>query len=253
MSTNVKIYNLIVLDKSSSMSCVRGVTIDGLNEQLQSIRKSQEDFPEQEQIICFATFSNNVDCDLRWNKPISEVDDFTTEDYSPSGMTALHDAVGIGITKLREEIKDQLANRTATVMVSIFTDGQENCSREFNGEQAKTLVEEIKQGGMWTVSFIGCGDDVFNVASSYGIDRGDTLSYAAGAVGTQQAFATMARSRSVRNADYAKTFSKGLDADALNLEISCLNNSGDFFDNLDINTENAPVPDDTDEKIEENL
>ncbi len=251
MSTNVKIYNLIVLDKSSSMSCVRDITINGLNEQLQSIRKSQKDFPEQEQIICFATFSNNVDCDLKWNKPISEVEDFTSVDCN--GMTALHDAIGVSITKLREEIKDALSNRTATVMVSIFTDGQENCSREFNREQAKTLVEEIKQGGMWTVSFIGCGDDVFNVASSYSISRGDTLSYAAGAVGTQQAFATMARSRSVRNADYAKTFSKGLDADALNLEISCLNNNGDFFDNLDIDAENTPAPDDTDDKIEENL
>lgn len=247
MSDKVKIYNLIVLDKSSSMSCVRDVTIEGLNEQLQSIRKSQEDFPDQEQIICFATFSNNVDCDLRWNKPISEVDDFTEEDYSPSGMTALHDAVGVGISKLREEIKDALANRAATVMVSIFTDGQENCSKEFNGEQAKALVEQVKQGGMWTVSFIGCGDNVFDVASSYGISRGDTMSYAAGAEGTQRAFMSLSTSRSIRNAAYSQAFSKGLGAEDLAAEISSLNNDGNFFDNLDIEPEPT-----TDDKTEEN-
>jgi uncharacterized protein YegL len=248
MSTKVKIYNLIVLDKSSSMSCVRDVTIEGLNEQLQSIRKSQEDFPEQEQILCFATFSNNVDCDLRWNKPISEVDDFTTEDYSPQGMTALHDAVGVGITKLREEIKDALANRSATVMVSIFTDGQENCSKEFNRQQSKALVGEVKEGGMWTVSFIGCGNDVFDVAEGYGIGRGDTLSYTAGAAGTQRAFMSMSKSRSVRNAAYSQTFSKGLEADDLATELESLNNDGNFFDNLDIEPEPT-----TDNKTEEIL
>ena len=246
MSTKIKIYNLIVLDKSGSMGTVKDVTISGLNEQLQSIRKSQEDFPDQEQIISFATFNDNVDCSTKWNKPISEVEDFTTEDYSPNGMTALNDAIGISINKLKEEIKDELTSRTATVMVSIFTDGWENKSREFTTAQTKELVEEIKQGGMWTVTFIGCGDDVFNVASGYGIGRGDTHSYTAGAVGKQTAFSAIARSRSVRNADYDAIYSKNLSADEAALEVSCLNNDGHFFDNLDINTQ-EPVDDDSDD------
>lgn len=246
MSTKVKIYNLIILDKSGSMGTVRDVTISGLNEQFQSIRKSQEDYPDQEQIISFATFNDNVDCSTKWNKPISEVEDFTTEDYSPNGMTALNDAIGISINKLKEEIKDELTSRTATVMVSIFTDGHENRSREFTTEQAKELVEEIKQGGMWTVSFIGCGDDVFDVASSYGVNRGDTLSYAAGAAGTQSAFTAIANSRSMRNAGYDQIYSKGLDADEAALEISCLNNDGNFFNNLDIDTQET-VDDDSED------
>ena len=246
----VKTYNLIVLDRSSSMNSVRQVTINGLNEQLDSIRKTQEEHPEQEQIVCFATFSDTVDVDQRWNKPILEVSNFTEEDYNPQGMTALHDAIGISINKMKNEIANDLKNRSANVMVMIFTDGQENCSSEFNRNTSKNLVKEVKDSGMWTVSFIGCGDDVFEVAQGYGIDRGDTLSYSAGSDGTRSAFAKMSHSRSARSVAYSNILSKNLDQTSSIECMAAINQNGHFFDNMDIDGPDSAIDNITDMDVD---
>jgi len=226
----IRIYNLIILDKSGSMETVKDVTINGLNEQLQSIRKSQKDYPEQEQIVCFSTFNDKVDCDLKWRVPISEIKDFVSSDYYPNGMTALHDAIGISISKLRKEISKELSNRTSNIMICIFTDGEENCSKEFSNSQAKELIEDVKKSGLWTVSFIGCGENVFEVAHSYGIKKGDTLQYDLGIEGTHSAFSCLASKRYEKSANYSKTYSSIIDKDVLDEEINKISNIDNFFD-----------------------
>lgn len=61
------------------------------------------------------------------------------------------------------------------------------------------------------MAFVGCGDDVFSVARDLNIDKSNTLSYAAGAKGTQHAFRKMALS----TANYTDSVSRGVDANAL--------------------------------------
>lgn len=233
MSLKIKTYHLIVLDKSGSMSSVRDVTISGLNEQLQSVRQSQIDLDDQEQRICFVTFNKDVDSTLRWNVPIEDVNDFAEEDYVPNGGTALNDAICTGINKLKKEIKDELYDRTANVMVTIMTDGHENASTEFTATQAKELVAEVETTGRWTISFIGCGNNVFDVASSYGISHGNTMSYSAGLVGTAEAFKGMAHSRSLRTSAYSEIHTSGMAQVDMDKAISCLNVKDAFFD-LDV-------------------
>ena len=236
MSEKIKTYHLVILDKSGSMNHVRQVTLDGLNEQIQSARQSQTDLEDQEQIICLTTFNAQVDSNLRWNVSIDDVQDFVEEDYVPMGGTALNDAICLSINKLKEEIEEELYNRKANVMVTILTDGHENASTQFSASQAKELVEEVKATGRWTVSFIGCGDDVFETAASYGISHGNTLSFAAGAAGTQNAFTTLANSRSVRNAAYSEVYTSNMGEDEKAAAASCLNSDASFF-NLDIPSE----------------
>lgn len=232
----IKTYHLIVLDKSGSMAGVRGVTISGLNEQLQSARQSQQDFQDQEQIICFVTFNDNVDHTFRWKVSINDVADFVEEDYVPAGRTALNDAICIGINKLRDEIKDELSDRKANVMVTILTDGYENASKQFNRSQAKELVEEVKTTGQWTISFMGCGNDVFDTASNYGIAHANTMSYSSGAEGTTEAFTNMAQSRSLRNAAYSQVYNSNMTQEEKAKAICSLNCGAAFFD-LDIPSE----------------
>ncbi|MCD6435560.1 MAG: VWA domain-containing protein [Clostridiales bacterium] len=227
-----KTYHLFIIDKSSSMSGVRDVTISGMNEQLDSIRKSQEDFDNQEQIGCLVLFSNSVDLTDIWNKPIKEIENFNEDTYVPNGMTALHEAIGRGISKLKNEITQELSDRTANVIVNIFTDGQENASsHEWKGTPAREIVEEVKETGLWTVAFIGCGENVFNVAQSLGISQGDTMSYQPGSVGTQTAFTKMATSRGLRSQCYSEAIADGLDTKQVNLGCN-------FFENMDIS---API------------
>jgi Mg-chelatase subunit ChlD len=239
MSEKQKTYHLMILDKSSSMNYVRAATISGLNEQLASIRKASEDFDDQEQVVCFVTFSEEVDTTQLWNEKISDVEDFTTETYRPDGWTALYDAIGMGVNKLRNQIADDLAERKANVVVTIFTDGHENKSKEFQtAAEVRTLTEEIQETGQWTVAFIGCGDDVFDVAQSMGVQRGNTMSYSAGIEGTTRAMTSMSQALYSRAEKYSDSISKGISCEAVNLE-------ADFFAfNPDLD-DNPPAVEDT--------
>ena len=46
-----RIHNLIIVDESGSMEVIRKQAFAGMNETLQTIRKMQEKFPEQEQFV----------------------------------------------------------------------------------------------------------------------------------------------------------------------------------------------------------
>ena len=221
-SKKIKTYNLMILDKSSSMQGVRKETISGLNEQLQSMKKAEEDCKEQEQRICLVNFSSGVEITESWNKAVSDIQEFSNKNYDPNGMTALYDAIGMGIDKLKTEIKDELAERTANVIVTIFTDGEENSSHKYNGSQVKKLIDEVKETGQWTVAFIGCGDNVFNVAASLGIDEKATMVYTAGSIGTSNAFTKMSNASYTRSMNYSTCMSSGLDTSKVNTEL-------DFF------------------------
>ncbi len=236
MSEKQKTYHLMILDKSSSMNSVRDATISGLNEQLDSIRKASEDFDDQEQVVCFVTFSNNVEMEQIWDAEISDVKNFDGNSYRPDGMTALYDAIGMGVNKLRNQIQTDLAERKANVVVTIFTDGCENMSQEFKeASQVKELVEGIQETGQWTVAFIGCGDeDVYRVAASMGVARGNTMSYNAGVEGTRDAMTSMSNARYLRTQSYSESISKGVSCEVVNQE-------ADFFAlNIDLD-DDPPV------------
>lgn len=227
--SKIKTYNLIILDKSGSMQNVAKETIEGLNEQFKSMKKTEEDYKDQEQIVCLVNFSYQVEVTNFWNKRVSNIPKFSNENYQPDGGTALYDAIGTGISKLREEIKDELSARTANVIVTIFTDGEENASKAFSGAQVKKLIEDVKDTGQWTIAFLGCGDNVFEVANSIGISSGNTMSYSSGAAGTTQAFTKMSHARMSRAVAYSNCAEMGLCSDNLNKDM-------DFFDgkNIDI-------------------
>ena len=51
-----RVFNLIILDESGSMSCIERQALTGVNETLQTIRRAQEKYPEQEQYVTFVPF-----------------------------------------------------------------------------------------------------------------------------------------------------------------------------------------------------
>lgn len=231
----------MILDNSSSMNSVRDATISGLNEQLDSIRKAAEDFDNQEQIVCFVTFDTEVNTTQLWNEKIEDVKNFTRTTYNPDGWTALYDAIGMGVNKLRNQISEELAERKANAVVTIFTDGDENHSREFkSASEVRTLTEEIQETGQWTVAFIGCGDeDVYRVAQSMGVARGNTMSYNAGVAGTARAMTSMSKSLYTRAEAYSQSLDMGI------TDMTKVNQEMDFFAiNPDLD-DNPPAIEDT--------
>lgn len=184
-----KIYNLIILDASGSMSAIYNQALSGVNETIATIRMAQEQHPDLEQYLTLASFSagENFLNRIYSAKPIAEVRDITREDYPLLGCTALYDAMGTTISELQQKLSH--ADR---VLVTIITDGYENASRTWSGSQIKSLVEELRQMG-WTFTYIGADQDVEKVAGGIGVRN--CLRFSADAESTQKMFARERESR----------------------------------------------------------
>ena len=128
MNTPITVYNVIILDKSGSMSSIARQAIDGVNETIGSIRSAQENNPDQKHMVTLVAFCG---CEMKViydNVPVAEAKTLTDKDYRPCCMTPLYDAVGSTITRIHS-LKSSDDNSLA--LVTIITDGYENASREF--------------------------------------------------------------------------------------------------------------------------
>lgn len=161
-----QVYNLVILDKSGSMSSIKRAAIDGYNETLGSIKAAQlKHLETQRHFVSLAAF---CDCgiDMIYDKtPIAKAELLTKDKYQPCCCTPLFDAIGKCVNQLRKDVKDI---EDAAVLVTIITDGYENSSKEWNGPGIKKLIDECKEDG-WMFSFIGAGEDVIKVATTIAI------------------------------------------------------------------------------------
>jgi len=164
--TTKTVYNLIIVDESGSMSIIRNEALAGLNETVETCQKMQEMHPEMEQRITLISFDSGhfkVHFD---NEPVMKARKLTTDDYRPNAATPLYDAIGKGIAKLNAQ-----TNENDSVLVTIITDGEENCSQEYNLKLVKNLIEKQKKQG-WTFTLIGTDNlDVEGMAGSMSIDN----------------------------------------------------------------------------------
>ncbi len=162
----VKVYNLIILDESGSMSGVVRQTIDGCNETLQTIRLAQEQNSTQQHFASIYVFQTERNLYLLKNEPLSSNYVITNKQYRPGGCTPLYDAIGTTVTELYEKIKNE---KNSTALVTIITDGMENASTEFSHSMICKLIEARKEDG-WVFTFIGANIDAKQTAEGLNID-----------------------------------------------------------------------------------
>lgn len=158
-----KIYNLIILDESGSMQSIKPQAIAGLNETLQTIKSAQDKFENQNHYVTLVSFNTNRVKTIYDCCPANRIQELNNNDYQPNACTPLYDAMGISLTQLMAEVKDE-----DNVLVTIITDGYENASREYSGKAIFQLIEGLKAKG-WIFAYIGANQDVEKVSSSMGI------------------------------------------------------------------------------------
>lgn len=132
------VHNLIILDESGSMSSIKNETLSGFNEIVQTIKGVEHQFPEQEHFISLVSFNGLGRKIHLWKEPVAKLEQLNTEGYNPDASTPLYDAMGISMGKLSAEINGQ---KDYNVLVTIFTDGEENASVEYSGALIKKMVE----------------------------------------------------------------------------------------------------------------
>lgn len=165
MEQKNKVHNLIILDESGSMESIKPSIINGFNELVQSIKGIQKQFPEQEHDISIISFNGNGNKVLHFMDDVSKLNTIDTSNYKPDAMTPLYDALGFSFTKLKKEIQLQT---NYNVLVTILTDGEENCSIEYSGAVIKNMIEELSKEN-WTFTYIGTDHDVEKMATNLSI------------------------------------------------------------------------------------
>lgn len=185
-----KIHNLIIVDESGSMCSIEKQAVSGMLETIQSIKASQQKTPDYVQTVTLLTF-NSQHLDFVYNCSLAEsVDPFSIR-YIPSGCTPLYDAIGKGISLVKE-----VAAKEDVVVVTIITDGYENASTLYSLSQIKRLIEQQKEMG-WTVALIGTSDlDVGSMARSMSIS--DHLSFSKDERTTRAMFSKLSEARDNR-------------------------------------------------------
>ena len=186
--TAKRVFNLIIVDESGSMSIIRRQAFTGMNETLQTVRKMQEKFPDQEQRVTLVTFDTGHTTWHYDNTPASQTKDLSWNAYNPGGGTPLYDAMGMAISKVNAQITDD-----DNVLVTVITDGEENSSQEWTLKMIRTMIEKLKKQH-WTFTLIGTDNlDVETMARSFAID--EHLEFHQDIEGTKAMFARERRSR----------------------------------------------------------
>ena len=183
-----RVFNLLVVDESGSMSIIKRHALVGINETLTTIQKMQETHKNLEQRVTLITFDSTHTNVFYDNVRASNANPLKAKDYNPCGATPLYDAIGIGIAKI-----NALTTEDDSVLVTIITDGEENCSEEYSLKMIKNLIEKLNKQN-WTFTFIGTDDlDVENIAMDMGIDN--HLQFSEDEAGTKKMFARENRAR----------------------------------------------------------
>ena len=185
-------YITFVIDESGSMGSTKDATITGINEQIQQIQKdfgSKKD--DIETIVSLIKF-NATPTAVFMHKPLEDLKEITAEDYTPGGNTAMYDAVGFAINKLKDR-KDIDKDTTSSLLI-VVSDGQENASKEFNSSSLAKVVGKLNETKRWTITYLGANQDLSQVSQSSGLLRSNMASFDSHSTkGVTRAFAVNAR------------------------------------------------------------
>lgn len=192
-----------LLDRSGSMQVVQQDTIGGFNNFVTEQKKVPGD-------ATLTLVQFNDKCETTFSDvPLNHVAPLTTETYKPNGWTALNDALAKTIHDVGVKLSSRPEHeRPSKVVVLVMTDGAENSSKEFVGQDGfkklSSMITHQKDKYSWEFVFIGANIDAFATAHHYGIGAGQTIAYSSNSVGQQNAFKSLSKGlAAVRTSAYA--------------------------------------------------
>lgn len=178
-----------ILDRSGSMSGLVESTIKGYNHFV----KEQQELRAGPGRVTLVLFDDEYEI-VYEDVALDKVPDLTGKVYFTRNTTALLDAVGKTISRVKER---HLTNRPGKTLFFIITDGRENDSKEYVKEgQVKTMVAECIDGLDWEFFYLGANVDAFFEAGEMGIQSAYAANYAPTRGGTRTAYGTVSAAMS---------------------------------------------------------
>lgn len=164
------------------MAEIKDDTVGGFNTFLQ-------DQMETKGSATVTLYDFNDTVNLRYQaQPIESASELSGSNYSPSGRTALHDAIITAINNVADYINEfQTDDRPDKVIIVVLTDGKENAS-ETPQATVRDQVNYRQIEHEWEFLFIGANQDATLTASNMGMKQDQALSMAHSGDGAQAAY-----------------------------------------------------------------
>ena len=178
-----------IIDRSGSMYGKEEDTIGGINTTIEELKSSEN---ADEIYFSLKFFNEREEMKIR-SKKISEIRPLRPSELSPSGSTALLDALGNTINyfiekKLRnEESFDQC-------LIYVATDGLENSSRNFSRDSLKEIIENAENSYNIKIMYLGANQDAIFEASQIGIPIERAINYNENTESSQNVYRAVATS-----------------------------------------------------------
>lgn len=188
---------ICVIDKSGSMNSIKSDAIGGFNQFLSEQKEIEDDTN-----ITLNLFDSNFK-PVYNSLPINESYELNDDNYRPSSMTALYDAIGLSIDGALERFESQDEKPDRVLMV-ILTDGEENRSTEYTKERVFEMIDECSNSD-WEFIFLAANQDAMKTASSLNIKKGNSMNFAASSAGMKDVYNQMSSSiKSYRSSKSSK-------------------------------------------------
>ncbi len=158
---NDYIHITMVIDKSGSMYTSKDDVIGGVKK----IIDEQKANKEGKCTVSLYTFNEKVE-EVFVGKDVNDVEEFK---YSPDGLTAMNDGLGIAIDntgKFLAAMNEE--DRPGKVLVAVFTDGLENASKEYTLKQVQDKIKEQTDVYSWEFVYMGCDITTTKAADELG-------------------------------------------------------------------------------------
>lgn len=179
-------YIGFVQDHSGSMENNKKLAIDNFNEQRAKLLK--EDDETMDNLVTIVEFDDDIHCNVD-NVPIDQTKKIT--DWWCGGMTALYDAIAFCISNIKKKMDLDKREDKATLIV-IQTDGAENASFDYSGEEGRKkinkLINSLEDTKLWTFVFLGENIDE-QVAMDMGFKSANIMNHQSGDDNVSQAYA----------------------------------------------------------------
>ena len=173
---NKKTLYHFILDKSGSMGDVREQTVSMFNKQVDTIKELAIKYDDQEFFTGLTVFNDRLEYEVDF-KSSTELQCIRYEHYLPNGMTALYDAVGSSIYRIKERFDKQIESNEMSVVIVVLTDGHENTSVRFDAIQIAKLIKELEATEKWSFSILGADFDITSVSSKLNFQASASRQY----------------------------------------------------------------------------
>ena len=188
--THTHIYFL--LDRSGSMQSIASDVLGGFNAFVADQARDAAVNNALPTFLSLIQFDHSDPFEVCMDRvEITSVEGLTH--FKPRGLTPLLDAIG-SVIEYAAKDDDEATNK----VVVIFSDGEENASRQHSRSAVNEMIEDKRKAG-WAFVFLGANQDSYAEAGDLGVSRGSTQNFKFDSEGVKSAFNSLSRASSAMN------------------------------------------------------